>query len=102
MQKPKVAYLWQIGIVFFSAALTTQNSPELKIHIRNVTQDTSVNYSVAYTMQRLVGLAMLFLTIANSCKFIEDFQHNLSKILIINNTIFLKACIYVRIEDCKL
>ena len=42
MQKPKVAYLWQIGIVFFSAALTTQNSPELKIHIRNVTQDASV------------------------------------------------------------
>ena len=36
MQKPKVAYLWQIGIVFFSAALTTQNSPELKIHIRNL------------------------------------------------------------------
>ena len=32
--------------VFFSAAPTAQNSPELKIHIRNVAQDTSVYYSV--------------------------------------------------------
>ena len=32
---------------FFSAAPTAQNSPELKIHIRNVAQDTSVYYSVA-------------------------------------------------------
>ena len=31
---------------FFSAALTAQNSPELKIHIRNVAQDISVYYSV--------------------------------------------------------
>ena len=27
---------------FFSAVLTARNSPELKIHIRNVSQDTSV------------------------------------------------------------
>jgi restriction endonuclease S subunit len=32
--------------VFFSGAPTAQNSPELKIHIRNVAQDTSVHYSV--------------------------------------------------------
>ena len=31
---------------FLSAALTAQNSPELKIHIRNVAQDTAVSYSV--------------------------------------------------------
>ena len=31
---------------FFSAAPTAQNSPELKIHIRNVAQDTSAYYSV--------------------------------------------------------
>ena len=35
--------------IFFSAALTAQNSPELKIHIRHVAQDTSVYYSVPYT-----------------------------------------------------
>ena len=37
------ANLWQFGI-FFSAAPTAQNSPELKIHIRNVTQSTSAYY----------------------------------------------------------
>ena len=41
----KVAYLWKFGL-FFSAAPTAQNSPELKIHIRNVAQDTSLYYSV--------------------------------------------------------
>ena len=41
----KVAYLWQFGF-FFSASPTAQNSPELKIHIRNVAQDTSLYYSV--------------------------------------------------------
>ena len=43
----KVVYLWQFGF-FFSAALTAKNSPELKIHIRNVDQDTSVYYSVEW------------------------------------------------------
>ena len=28
----KVAYLWQLGVVVFSAALTAQNSPELHFH----------------------------------------------------------------------
>ena len=48
-ENSKVPYLWHFGF-FFSAALTAQNSPELKIHVRNVAQDTSVYYSVAYTM----------------------------------------------------
>ena len=34
----KVAYLWQFGF-FYSGAPTAQNSPELKTHIRDVTQD---------------------------------------------------------------
>jgi hypothetical protein len=33
---------------FFSAAQIAKNSPELKIHIRNVAQDTSVYYSVMW------------------------------------------------------
>ena len=36
----KVPFLWHFGF-FLSTALTAQNSPELKIHIRNVDQDTS-------------------------------------------------------------
>ena len=31
---------------FFSASPSAQNSPDLKIHIRNVAQDTSVYYFV--------------------------------------------------------
>jgi hypothetical protein len=42
----KVAYFWQFGFLF-STAPTAQNSPELKIHNRNVAKDTSVYYSVA-------------------------------------------------------
>ena len=34
--------------VFFSAAPTALNSQELKIHIRNVAQVTSVYYSVVF------------------------------------------------------
>ena len=41
------------GLFFLSAAPTAQNSPELKIHIRN---DTSVYYSVMYTFHNLFGL----------------------------------------------
>ena len=37
--------------IFFSAAPTAQNSPELKMHIRNVAQDTSVYYSVPWPNQ---------------------------------------------------
>jgi hypothetical protein len=37
--------LWQFGF-FFSAAPTAQNSLELKIHVRDVAQDTAVFYSV--------------------------------------------------------
>ena len=43
----KVAYLWQFGF-FVSAAPTAQNSPQLKIHIINVAQDTSVYFSMVY------------------------------------------------------
>ena len=35
--------------IFFSTAPTVPNSSELKIHIINVAQDTSVYYSVPYT-----------------------------------------------------
>ena len=37
LKKPpqKVAYLWQLGGFFFSAALTTQNSPELHFRLIN-------------------------------------------------------------------
>ena len=45
----KLAHLKE-DLIFFSAALTAQNSPELKIHIVNVAQDTSVYYSVTTTM----------------------------------------------------
>ena len=46
----KVAYLCLAALTFFfSAALTAPNSPELKIHNRNVAQDTSVYYSVGET-----------------------------------------------------
>jgi hypothetical protein len=38
---PKSSLLMAVWI-FFSAALTAQNSPELKIHIINVAQDTSL------------------------------------------------------------
>ena len=44
----KKAYLWRFDF-FLSASLTAQNSPEFKIHIRNVAQDTSVYYSVGET-----------------------------------------------------
>ena len=37
----RVAYLWQFGI-FLSEARTAQNDPRMKIHIGNVSQDTSV------------------------------------------------------------
>ena len=35
--------------LYFFAAPTAQNTPELKIHVRNVAQDTSVYYSVVNT-----------------------------------------------------
>ena len=37
VQKPpqKVAYLWQLGVFFFSAAPTAQNSPELHFRFMN-------------------------------------------------------------------
>ena len=35
---------------FFSAAQTPQNSSEFKIHFRNVAQDTSVYYSVVFSL----------------------------------------------------
>jgi hypothetical protein len=31
----KAAYLWQLGVVVFSAALTAQNSPELHFRFMN-------------------------------------------------------------------
>ena len=46
-----------VWVFFFSAALTSQNSPELKIHIINVAQDTSVYYSVH---QHLLIISYLF------------------------------------------
>ena len=39
--------------IFFSAAQTAQNSPELKVNIRNVAQDTSVYYSVVWTLSKI-------------------------------------------------
>jgi hypothetical protein len=46
--------------IFFSAALTAQNSPESKIHIKNVAQDNSAYYSMNYT--HLVWSASIHLT----------------------------------------
>ena len=52
----KVSYLWQSGF-FFSAAPTAQNNPELKIHIRNVAQDTSVYYcGLAFRIMSLLNV----------------------------------------------
>jgi hypothetical protein len=39
------------GFFFLSAAPTAQNSPELNIHIRNVAQDTFVDYIIFVTNQ---------------------------------------------------
>ena len=44
----KISILMAVWI-FFSATSTAQNSPELKIHISNVAQNTSVYYSVMLT-----------------------------------------------------
>ena len=38
----KVAYIWQFGCFFFSAAPSAQKGKRMKIHIGNVSQDTSV------------------------------------------------------------
>ena len=40
-----------VWIFFLSAAPTAQKSPELKIHIMNVAQDTSVYYSVVIALK---------------------------------------------------
>ena len=41
--------------IFFYAAPTAQNSPELKVHNRNVAQDTSVYYSVNTAMPMIAS-----------------------------------------------
>ena len=42
----KVAYLWQLGVFFFSAAPTAQNSPELHFRFINSPIQSSVLKSV--------------------------------------------------------
>ena len=52
--------------IFFSAAPTAQNSPELKIHIRNVAQDTSVYYSVIFNMLVSCDFCLVLLKVQNN------------------------------------
>ena len=46
-----------------STAPTAQNSLELKIHIRNVAQDTSVDYSGVLLMQKQMAITFTFIGI---------------------------------------
>ena len=66
----KGLYLWQF-VFFFTPAPIAQNSPELKTHIRNVVQDTSVYYSVAgplhLSSQRRGGFIMLAYSRTYAC-----------------------------------
>ena len=45
IKKHALTYLWQFWFFFLFAAPIAQNRPKLKIHIRNLAQDTSVYYS---------------------------------------------------------